>query len=112
MNMLRMVMVLQTEPVQAVQQHAKEFDASRNCCCTATRPAPVCALNDETRPARRHPTPTGPVAAPVAQGAGAPAGTQALAQADHFVSEAPVCGKPLSSRLRAGRAGCTCFSCA
>ena len=45
MNMLRMVMVLQTEPVQAVQQHAKEFDASLELLRTGdpSRP-PVCAL--------------------------------------------------------------------
>ncbi len=50
MNMLRMVMVLQTEPVQAVQQHAKEFDASLELLRRATRPRP-CLCPGTMRPA-------------------------------------------------------------
>lgn len=88
MNMLRMVMVLQTEPVQAVQQHAKEFDASLELLRTGDPSRPLFVpWSDETRPRfdairlnwaqlqqqwTQEPRPSR---------------DQALAQADHFVSE-------------------------
>ncbi|MCZ8093281.1 MAG: type IV pili methyl-accepting chemotaxis transducer N-terminal domain-containing protein [Acidovorax sp.] len=88
MNMLRMVLVLQTEPVQAVQQRAKEFDASLELLRTGDPARPLFVpWGDETRPRfeairtewtslhrqwTQEPRPDR---------------VQALAQADHFVAQ-------------------------
>ena len=88
MNMLRMVLVLQTEPVQAVQQRAQEFDASLELLRTGDPSRPLFVpWNDASRSR---------FDAICAEWAGLqhqwtqadrPDRAQVLAQADHFVQQ-------------------------
>ena len=88
MNMLRMVLVLQAEPVQALQQRAKEFDASLELLRTGDPARPLFVpWSDETRP--RFEAIRAEWAALHRQWMQEPRPdrAQALAQADHFVTQ-------------------------
>ena len=88
MNMLRMVLVLQAEPVQALQQRAKEFDASLELLRTGDPARPLFVpWSEETRP--RFEGIRAEWAALHRQWMQEPRPdrAQALAQADHFVTQ-------------------------
>ena len=88
MNMLRMVLVPQAEPVQALQQRAKEFDASLELLRTGDPARPLFVpWSDETRP--RFEGIRAEWAALHRQWMQEPRPdrAQALAQADHFVTQ-------------------------